>query len=248
MIYAAGLVIALILALQLYKLRGSYFGMIGPFLVSRQATFTNGSRSVTLVGMIHVANQSFYDSVKRDFDNKKYLALTEGVRGRRKESDVNPYASFAKRIGVAVQTKDLFTKNFVNADIRFSRLSKAAQEQVKVIFYLFEVVFADTEKPFTPEEIATIKSLKGRFAGIVRDELVYKRNDYLFDKFLKSRSKNIVLAWGSAHLPDIEQRLLILGYKKGKSSFRIVANGLYLIVPIFKIIKNVVTRSRKKKG
>lgn len=207
-----------------------------------ETVFEKNGQKVHLVGMMHVGDGSYYSDLKKRLnaplpDGGKRLVLTEGVSDKNHiipEDFANgkTYDRWAKLLGIEAQKplhnaaptdslNDEITPDshvvWQNADMDVSDLSEAHRELLVKLLTL--VSSADMTQMFT----SNIGNVNGdQFEDLLINGLLHTRNNALMKRFneMGSGFEEIYIPWGAAHLPDIEKRLLVLGYHKNGEIIR----------------------------
>lgn len=218
------------------SLLGHYvqFSFKGIDLVER--VFVKDDQRVHLIGMMHIGDGSFYKNLNRRMrtapETGQRLVLTEGVadaHGILPEGfkSGETYAKLANSLGLKPQnapkkasspprevaTPGAVTRingvTFENADIDVSALDDQHKAVLVAILKMLEVDNMSQLLLAQPEGIT------GRDVELLLfDGLLGQRNDVLMEHLADSGPEfsEVFIPWGAAHLPDIEQRLLDLGY------------------------------------
>lgn len=201
-----------------------------------ERVFIRDGKKVFLIGMMHIGEQDFYDSLNqkmREATDGKRIVLTEGVSDKHKIlpdefKSGKTYGKWAKRLGLKVQNSeekamsddDVEARNeewasrgvaFMNADIDISELSETHQE---TLVKILESLGSDN----LAEILAGPETVSGsEMEDLMMEGLLKFRNDRLmefFEESIKLDVSEIYIPWGAAHLPDIEERLINQGFEK----------------------------------
>jgi len=205
-----------------------------------ETVFEKDGQRVHLVGMMHIGDGNYYsDLIKRinavPPSGGKRLVLTEGVSDRNQiipEDFANgtTYERWAKQLGLETQ-KDLSSPTpdgeptpdaspritWQNADIDVSDLQERHRKLLVEMLKLASS--ADLSQMFS----ADAANISGeQFEDLLMNGLIISRNDTLMKRFAEAGDgyEEIYIPWGAAHLPDIEKRLLALGYQKAGETTR----------------------------
>lgn len=218
----------------------------GVNLVERD--FQKNGQTVHLVPMMHVGDGNYYRDLNQRMSatpeaGGKRLILTEGVADR---SHLLPadfasgktYERLAKLFGLESQKKfhpgsptaspetpaapgpDAANDPNVtwqNADIDVSDLKESHRELL--VGMLTAMSSAD------PMKILSSKAahMSGeQLEDLLRNGLLGSRNEALMQHFssMNAGYSEVYIPWGAAHLPDVEQRILALGYQKSGETRR----------------------------
>ncbi len=208
----------------------------------QERIFMKDGRHVHLVGMAHIGDRSFYETLNRNIASPaegRRLVLVEGVSDAQSllpESFASGeiYGSFAAKLGLIDQAVgfdarpnprneadsiDDWTEagvDFRRADIDIQELSPEHRSRlVALLSSLEQVNLADMFK--LPDDMTAME-----FQDLIVQGLLKQRNDRLMEIFAESAGDytEIFIPWGAAHLPDLERRVIALGYKPVKETSR----------------------------
>ena len=218
---------------------GDYVGFSTKGINLTERVFAKDGRKVHLVGMMHIGDDSYYTGLKERINTipqagGKRLVLTEGVSDRNKVipedfASGKTYERWAKMLGIEAQ-KALHPSvqpppdsmipalpapipnplvTWQDADIDVSELKP---HHLELLVKLLQVASSpDLSKMIAPD----IGNVTGaQLESLFKDGLILTRNDFLMERYLEMAPgyQEIYIPWGAAHLPDIEKRLLGLGY------------------------------------
>lgn len=218
------------------SLLGHYvqFSFQGINLVER--VFEKDDQRVHLIGMMHIGDGTFYTDLNRRMrtapETGRRLVLTEGVadaQGILPEGfkSGETYAKLAAALGLKPQNAPqkpgpasrqsapsgartrINGVTFQNADIDVSALD---ERHKTVLVAILDMLDVDNMSELL---LAQPEGITGRDVELLLfDGLLGQRNDVLMDHLAESGPgfSEVFIPWGAAHLPDIEQRLLGLGY------------------------------------
>lgn len=227
---------------------------------TREKVFEKDGKSVHLIGMIHIASKEYYLDVTSgrnmaiwnpDTGHKenKIVTLMEGIKyekekKRRDISSLN-YIGISQALGLERQGK--YSNKFPNihsADIDFADFSEETKDEIAKISSIMDKLSSFLMKKISFQEFADFMTENKVDKFLVEDspvkhEMIFKRNDYLWNEFEKKESSydTILVPWGAAHLPDIEQRLIEKGYVlKEKREYK----SYNVIKVAFNVIKSLI--------
>ena len=191
--------------------------------VVKQKTFIKNNKTVILLGMIHLGEESFYNKIREDFSGGKFLALTEGVsdQGNLVSSSME-YTGIAQLVGLKMQPKDLFSRE-KKADLDVKDLDPNFIKKMEKFFALVNKI-----QEATAQDLENLPEIsEEEFVREAQD----KRNEKLKKVFLKTVENEdfIVIPWGSAHMIDMENFLLAQGYRQKEVKFRPAINVPYTL-------------------
>lgn len=198
--------------------------------------FEKEGRRVHLIGMAHIADGGFYESLNASLASPlkgRRLVLLEGVSDREKIlprsfASGETYRAMAEKLGLAEQALGFAMQSsesrakadpraawaergvdFRPADIDVSELDPDHREHL--VDLLEAMGNLSLENVFSMPGDMTVKEMEDLFV----EGLVKKRNARLMEVFAEHESgyAEVFIPWGAAHLPDLERRLLALGYE-----------------------------------
>jgi hypothetical protein len=215
----------------------------GVSLVER--VFEKDGQRVHLIGMMHIGDGSFYtklnERMRTPLPQGQRIVLTEGVADAQgilpagfKSGET--YAKLAGALGLEPQNAPVPADRtpgnvplptpepvkipgvtFRNADIDISALDEKHRE---ILVAILEMLDTDNIAELL---VAQPENVTGRDIELLLvDGLLRQRNDTLMGHFASSAPgyTEVFIPWGAAHLPDIEQRLLALGYSQQTETIR----------------------------
>lgn len=208
------------------------------------------SQSVTLYGVVHIADSAYYKTVQADLD-KFDVVLYEGVKPRVKVNTETKVLNLVQHLagdvlGLEFQLDsiDYTRKNLVHADISMEDLQERMKgEQVTPLGQFLKDENIGFLKPILklagplikelmksqPEIQNQFKDNLGRqlaqadigkqlspeaYESIIieRDKIVFKVMQEQFEK--SPTKKTYAIFYGAAHMPDMQERLIRLGFKQ----------------------------------
>lgn len=198
--------------------------------------YEKDGRRVHLVGMAHIADGVFYEALNESLATPlegRRLVLLEGVSDREKVlprsfASGQTYRNMAEKFGLAEQAIGFAMQSdkgegkagdsvaawaergvdFRRADIDVSELDPAYRDRlVALLGAIGELKFEDL---FSMPADMTAEELE----ELMVEGLIKKRNAHLMDVYAEHHAgyAEVFIPWGAAHLPDLERRLLALGY------------------------------------
>ena len=198
--------------------------------------YEKDGRRVHLVGMAHIADSGFYDALNRRLAGPvegQRLVLLEGVSDRERIlppafASGKTYRAMADKLGLAEQALGFAVQSdgesadhpakrwtqrgivFRSADIDVSELEAGHRERLVALLEAIQTI--NLESLFTMPDDMTAAELE----ELIVEGLLKRRNERLMEVFAEEESAfvEIVIPWGAAHMPDLERRLLALGYRE----------------------------------
>jgi|GEM_PF-3172578 len=188
-------------------------------------SYRKGSREVTLVGTVHIADRAYYQDIQKRLTAYEAV-LFEMVGGEDpavRKSPPNSFASHARALGLFPQAvvMDYTRENFVPADV--SRVAYTGETSgtgpVPDLALIAEALAAgDT----TTAKRTYAKALASPTIPAGDPHLIKKRNAHCLAVLEKTDSNKIAILYGTAHLPGLAEALRSQGYNLIKAS-RLVA-------------------------
>jgi hypothetical protein len=198
--------------------------------------FEKEGRRVHLVGMAHIADSGFYDTLNQSLAGPiegRRLVLLEGVSDAdqilpRSFTSGDTYRAMAEKLGLAEQALGFVVQSstepgkdsrseweargidFRRADIDVRELDAGHREQLVTLLSAMENLnlasFLSMPEGMSTEDLE----------DLIVEGLVKRRNEKLMEVFLEheSRYAEVFIPWGAAHLPDLERRLTALEYER----------------------------------
>lgn len=203
----------------------SDFVKITPLSVQfAQKTLSNGDKQVVLCGMSHIASKDFYDELKKKFQSRNAVILSEGARDKNNLlHKVSNYKGMASMLGQTVQparlSEDIPHKN---ADLDISEFSKDTIECLNWAMSFHTMLDSKIDSP--QKMLLLIKNQKdfsdkhsqdpGKLLRSLEADLVEKRNNHLFTEISSALSEyeTVIVPWGVWHMPGVEQMLKEKGF------------------------------------
>ena len=198
--------------------------------------FERDGRRVHLVGMAHIADSSFYETLNQSLAGPvagRRLVLLEGVSDAdkilpRSFTSGDTYRAIAGKLGLAEQTLGFAVQSdtepakdtgpeweargvdFRRADIDVRELDPKHRRQLVTL--LSAMANLDLASFLSMPDGLSTEDLE----DLIVEGLIKRRNEKLMEVFLEheSRYAEVFIPWGAAHLPDLERRLVALGYER----------------------------------
>lgn len=208
-----------------------------------ERVYEKDGRRVHLVGMVHIADSGFYDSLNRSLAEPvegRRLVLMEGVSDSGNLlpgsfASGNTYREMAERLGLAEQAlgfavqagkpgsgsaEEAWAKlgvDFRHADIDIGELDPLHRDRLVSLLSAMENL--DLSSFLSLPDDMTARELE----ELIVEGLVKQRNARLMEVFAAAEAgyAEVFIPWGAAHLPDLERRLAALGYRPVKELSRL---------------------------
>lgn len=167
-------------------------------------------RQITLVPMMHIGEPEFYRDLSASFSPDSVI-LMEGVTDQKHVVTGHlDYSRMAKAAG-GVQQVAAFKPpgKIVPADVDMSSFSAQTLELLKAAM-LFH------SKGITPETLPILmKPTQPGFEVQLIDDILTKRNRHLLEVIQENlpTSKDIIVPWGAAHMPEIAREIKKDGFR-----------------------------------
>ena len=198
--------------------------------------FEKDGRRVHLIGMAHIADGVFYDSLNTALATPlegRRLVLLEGVSDEKKIlprsfASGETYRAMAEKLGLAEQAIG-FAMQSANSGENTDPVAAWAERGVD--FRLADIDVSELDPAHRDRLVALLEAMGNlnpasffampgdmtarEMEDLMVEGLIKKRNAYLMEKFVEHESEyaEVFIPWGAAHLPDLERRFLALGYQ-----------------------------------
>lgn len=212
-----------------------------------EKTLMRGEKSVRLIGMVHIGDDTFYKSVFASIP-RDALVLVEGVSDREcRIKGKMDYTGVAKALGLANQVE--LQSSWIETTAKESQ-SQPADSPRPVPLMNADIDVSEFSEPTfnflrDTAEVYDAGSLSGSYARMTAlgtryteaqamaaiAELIDKRNAHVlttFDKQIATRDQ-IVIPWGAQHMPGLEKGLLDRGFAVTGQHTRLVISFLGLV-------------------
>jgi hypothetical protein len=197
------------------------FDVSGVLLADRR--YTRADREIRLVGMMHIGDEQGYRAIVRSFGGADTAVLEEGVTDD-EEILQTPlsYGGAAAALGLDDQAQlesyfeDEDTRGdepepvFLHADVDVSSFAPETIEWLEQIAQ----TFASDDLWSAFREFGAWSSARADEWPIVRNDLFAHRNEHLLARLDEALVDypHVVVPWGAAHLPAIEDAVLKRGF------------------------------------
>lgn len=198
---------------------------------------------VDLISAIHIGDTTYYQQLNKQFvqyDSLLYeLVGPKGATPKKKEGiDVYKIVGLFLDLDSQVDCVDYKAKNFVHADLSFEEMGQAIKDKghdgYTIAFaFLSDVIrqnnlqkgkpqpdyakFEHEDQAVYLKRVMAHSMANDKPIGIMHTLLIEDRNEAAFkvlEQELKKGKKKLGLFYGAAHMPDFEERLLKIGFKK----------------------------------
>lgn len=230
--------ISFLIVIQLLTLN-FYISFIGWNIYSTEKIFTNGKRDITLLGMSHIGDESYFKNIEERYLRNKnnLIVLREGVKDNestKKDSDQISHFYSSLFFGLTEQNEHfLESYSNVNSDLDISNMNL---HTLDTLFYVFEIWKHVAFLRFDYVKISyeeLNESLKKTDKNEIYNEIILKRNDVIKKNIEKYNKENLLIPWGAFHHNDLEKYLIKNGYKEIKTNYIKVFNLLDSLVYSF---------------
>ena len=219
----------------------------GIYMVEKQ--YRRGEKNIRLSSMIHVGQQSYFDSLAQDLRGQKAIFLLEGVSDRTGRLKGNfSYQRLASLLGLATQESmplegrlidaasldDLVDKqakeiDLLPADIDLAEFDRHTIRLLNALaYYVLDAEnLADGFRDFNQW---TRENSNTKTQQTVMNDLVTKRNRKLLSYLPKALNKydTVVIPWGALHMPEIEHAVQGQGFRLQQQQERLSIDFLKL--------------------
>ncbi len=195
---------------------GGFIRFAADGVYAEEREYARGDKSVHLIGMVHVADRSFYEHVFESVPAQRSVILAEGVSDRTNvfQGDLSAVGRLAEARGLTHQTAVPMPSHIAieYADIDAGELSENSVEFVNALIAALDsgslMAGAEQLRPY-------YQATRVDDAVAAVDELIELRNARLLDRLAEAlgRYDHIVVPWGAAHMPGIEAGVLNQGFE-----------------------------------
>ena len=182
-----------------------------------ERVYTHANSEVRLVGMMHIGDRGSYAALVETFDRPDTLVLAEGVRDEYELLGRGlPYERVAERAGLASQQDLASYRPGIrqrNADVDVSDLSEGTLRQLKLTTRIVDDEGFDFEA-LLDLLLYSVESTEDDLDVFWKD-VIELRNSVLIGHLHRAVLEEpvVVVPWGAAHLPGIQQELYSMGYE-----------------------------------
>lgn len=190
----------------------------GTSIKSVEKVFGKNGKTIHLIPMIHIGQETFYKDVSRIEATRKTLLLLEGVTDEKKLMAEFDYSHIAKKTGLDQQSKHFApaaSKNLQKnldyrlADVDVSEFSPGTRsflnKTLKSISEksLFETLFISKDDFKDAQDMVhlTVDLLDRRNAKVLKE---LRANENAFEVFY--------IPWGAMHMQELEREIIKMGY------------------------------------
>jgi len=201
-------------ALAIHRQSAGFLRLDTSGLYASARVYERGDRDVHLVAMMHIGDADFYAGVERVLPEDGAIVLREGVTDREGSLPRGlDYGRLAGELGLESQAAvlDLEGRDSRMADLDLSAFDPRTRELLGEIGAVLGsanareafVRYLRASRDVTPEDLA-----------LVQRDVIERRNEHLLgelDQALEAH-RAVVVPWGAAHMPGIEQGVLERGF------------------------------------
>jgi len=211
--------------------------------------YQRGEKQIHLSGMIHLGQQSYFDSLSKVLSSKQALMLAEGVSDRQGllKNDFS-YQKIADLLGLASQERMLIDGRLIDVESLENLEDKLAEKT--------DVLPADIDLAEFDERTITLLNALGHYLlgndsllegfrefnqwarqnttpetnQVVMNDLVQKRNRQVLSYLPKALKKydTIIIPWGALHMPGLETAVIGKGFHLQEQHKRLSIDFLLL--------------------
>ena len=190
-------------------------------ILAEERTYVRGDKTIHLIAMMHVGDESFYRGVMDAVPREGTLVLAEGVSDRdgllADFPTAEEFGALAGTVGLAAQADLGIGEGEASglliepADIDASEFSEAT---VQFLNAIGASVRAETVREGLEHYTRYVESQDPEALEAVLYEVVSVRNDYVLDQLAAALGSHdrFVLPWGALHMPGLEAGVLALGF------------------------------------
>jgi hypothetical protein len=187
----------------------------------QERVYVKGEDRIRLLPMVHIGDEAFYNGIVADLRRMEGVVLLEGVTDREKLiTQPFSYGKTAGALGVSEQPRSLVGagEDLTEGEGGEARLiaqradldmSDFSPETVALINRIGKLLAADDMVKALPEYLRTPVQPE----PIIYDVLTLRNEALLasMDEALME-TKHVIIPWGAAHMPGIEEALLARGF------------------------------------
>jgi hypothetical protein len=187
----------------------------GVELVERR--YVQDDSEVRLVGMMHIGDHEAYEALVATFDQPEVLVLAEGVTDEQSLlGGQMHYEAVAEKAGLATQQRLESYRpglRIRHADVDMSEMSESTQDTLRLTTRLFG------DDGLDPQALMELMNMSAETSAEVQErfwrDVIDLRNEVLLGhlRAVVDEEAVVVVPWGAAHLPEIEQALFAMGYR-----------------------------------
>jgi hypothetical protein len=197
---------------------GGFITLARDGVYADERVYTRDDKTVYLIGMVHVADRSFYENVFGFIPPTSAVILAEGVsdKDNRFQGDLSGVGRLAEERGLVHQSAVPMPTGIAIefADIDAGDLSENSVEFVNALMAALDAgSLREGAKHLRPYYEAS--HVNEAVAAV--DELIELRNAHLLERLVDAlgRYDHVVVPWGAAHMPGIEEGVLSHGFELG---------------------------------
>ena len=197
----------------------------GGLTVQARNYVRDDGRRVQLFPMAHIGDADFYQRVSESFPSNS-VVLAEGVSDNQNLlTNRLTYRRAAKSLGLTEQQKEFrpVRSKLVRADVDVSEFHTNTISFLNLMTTVYS-------KGITLDFIATLMNYAPPpgFEQELWDDILTKRNQHLLEVIQSrlTRSDMIVVPWGAAHMPGLEQQIKSMGFhQEGARDYVVIRFG-----------------------
>lgn len=213
-------------------------------------TYEKDGKTVDLVSAIHIGDYSYYSGLNtqfKDYDTVLYeLVGPKNAKPDKKGNSLYKIIGIFLNLDSQTRVIDYKAKNFVHADLTPEEMSKAIKARGHNVYSIIMSAAAemiqkhnlqknqpqfdfskykhDDTAVYYKRILAHQMEGSATASGIMHTLLVEDRNNRALKVFkdeMNKGTKNIAIFYGAAHMPDFEDKLEEMGFKKTKTTWQV---------------------------
>jgi hypothetical protein len=214
--------------LSLERLTGRFVWVATDGVYAEERRYTRDDKTIYLVGMIHIGDMEYYRRLAGSLPTGDVVVLAEGVSDDGSLFGVQgAQEALASRSGLVMQTEiPLGAGRIVEpADVDARELSPQTVAFLQAAAAVFE---SESVGEALETYAARSDTLDARTMRATVHELIHVRNARLLSHLRAAleRHDRVIVPWGAAHMPGIEQEVLAWGFELvATQSHRVVGFG-----------------------
>lgn len=193
-----------------------FFHIDGQGIHTEERIYERGEKAVHLIGMMHIGESDFYRDLVESFSRLDSIVLLEGVTDEEDLiSDDFSYSGIAAAIGLDTQSLQEGSEAYRgrHADVDASAFSAGTINLINTTAALFAT---DTlAKRIEASRMQGLAVYSTEHIHAIVQDLLLMRNEHLLDELEEALDQydRVVIPWGAAHMPGLEEGILDLGFE-----------------------------------
>ena len=230
-------------SLHLYDQTGGFARLRPTGLQMTEKVYRHAGKEIRLTGMIHIADQAYFEEVLQSISSNRTIVLAEGVTDNQHHLAFRfTYGALAKNLGLTSQEKMVFTGKFIEAE----ELQTAGSNTEEADYHILR---ADIDvNDFDPKTIEFLNVIgehilnsTSKADGLrhylnwikensdevtpksIMKDILHRRNAEVILHLNRALDyyDTIIIPWGALHMPEIETAILGKNFQLAETRQRI---------------------------